>query len=306
MLTGPLGLALLLSISAVIAGANLVWVRRPRVRTERLLREGVQCDAEVTEVGELSPPTQTEPTFTLRYSSPGGEEHRRSFTEGFRGIVPEPGWTVRVAFDPRAPEKAEIIHNPYLHPLPGAPEPPPPNRALVLVHSYGPALYAALIAVLALPLAFVGPSPLMVLMSAPFFLIALYVIGRAWLSNRHVRPGLWHDPAEARATVTHCWVEHGSKGRKYHPFSVEFRLPDGRRFHRGVPTDSAHVRSTVGQVRPVVYVPSDPTIVYAGSARAVRRTVSLGRGLALGVSVLFCGLGTVPVLLILFLSVLES
>lgn len=308
MFTGPVGLAPVASLAALIAGVNIVWVQRARERRRRLLRDGVRREAEVVAVGGFTPPKQTEHPFTLRFSSPGGTVHDHPFTGGFRGIVPQPGWVVSVAFDPGAPDKAEIIDNPYLHPVPGAPALPPPGRAFTLVRYYGPTILAVLITVLAVPYAVTAMTPLIVLLGVPFSLIALFIVGRRWLSHGHTRPGLWSGPveaAEAQAVVTDCWLEYG-RNRKWYPFAVEFRLPDGRLFRRGVPTDSAHVESTIGQVRPVVYHPSDPTIVYAGTLTSLRRLLSLGSGMSLGVAALLLAVAWGPVLLILVIALVQA
>ncbi|MDA2811029.1 hypothetical protein O4J56_10310 [Nocardiopsis sp. RSe5-2] len=309
MFTGPVGLALVASLSALIAGTNIVWVQRARNRQRRLLRDGVRSDAEVVAVGDTAPPKQTEHPFTLRFSSPDGTVHRHTFTSGFQGIVPQPGWVVPVVFDPAAPEGAEITDNPYLHPVPGAPAPPRPGRAFTLARYYGPTFLAVLLTVLAVPFAFTEVPPPTVLIGAPFSLMALYVVSRQWLSQRHARPGLWKGPvvpAEAQAVVTDCWLEFGRRGRRWYPFAVEFRLPDGRLFRRGVPTDSAHIESTIGQVRPVVYHPSDPTVVYAGTPESLRRMLSLGSGLSLGVSAFLLALSWGPVLLILAFALVQA
>ncbi|WP_017622493.1 DUF3592 domain-containing protein [Nocardiopsis chromatogenes] len=309
MFTGPIGLVLVASLAAVMAGVNILWVQRPQARRRRLLREGVRTDAEVVAVGDFAPPKQTEHPFTLRFSSPDGTVHRHTFTSGFHGIVPQPGWTLRVAFDPAAPDKAEIIDNPYLHPVPGAPALPPPGRAFTLVRYYGPTCLAVLLTAFAVPFAFTQAPPPIVLIGVPFSLMALFAVGRQWLSLGHTRPGLWKGPAEAaetHAVVTHCWLEYGRKGRKWYPFAVEFRLPDGRLFRRGVPTGSAHVQSATGQVRPVVYHPSDPTIVYAGTPKALRQVLSLGSGLALGAAALLLSLAWGPLLLIAAIALVQA
>ncbi|MDA2803528.1 DUF3592 domain-containing protein [Nocardiopsis suaedae] len=308
MFTGPVGLALLSSLAAVLAGVNVIWVQRPQARRRRLLRDGVRSDAEVVAVDGLAPPKQTEHPFTLRFSSPDGTVHRRTFTRGFQGIVPQPGWVVRVAFSPAAPEKAEIIDNPYLHPVPGAPALPPPGRAFTLARFYGPTFLAVLIAVLAVPFAFTEMTPLIVLLGVPFSLIALFVVSRQWLSHGHTLPGLWSGPVEAavaQAVVTDCWTEYG-RNRKWYPFAVEFRLPDGRLFRRGVPADSAHIESTIGQERPVVYHPSDPTVVYAGTPTSLRRLLSVGSGMSLGVCALLLAVAWGPLLLLLVIALVQA
>ncbi|MDA2811028.1 hypothetical protein O4J56_10305 [Nocardiopsis sp. RSe5-2] len=275
------------------------------MRRNRLLREGVRSDAEVVATGELAPPHQKEHPFTLRYFSPDGTVHHRTFTSGFRGIVPRPGWTVRVAFDPAAPDDVEIIDNPHLGPLPGTPALPPPKRALTLLHTYGLTVYAAVLVVLAVPFAIIDSDPAAPLMSAPFIVPALFAVDRFWLSERHLRKGLWTDPAQTQGVVTHCWAMRGRRGT-YYPIIVEFPLPDGRIFRGGVPSDSSYAPSGIGQVKPVVYHPADPTIAYAGTPETLRGGASFMSVISLILLALLTALGIGPLVLTLLLALIYA
>src|SRR5690606_32979941 len=88
---------------------------------------GAEAEAVVDWVGPVEPPAATEHPFALRYRLPSGAEHVQRFERGFDGVVPAPGWRVRVRFDPADPGNVEISDNPYTGPLPGAPAPKEPG-----------------------------------------------------------------------------------------------------------------------------------------------------------------------------------
>ncbi|WP_017536935.1 DUF3592 domain-containing protein [Nocardiopsis halophila] len=279
-----------LIVAVVLIGGiiNVVRSVRKRMRRNKRAQDGVQSEAEVVAVGEPSPPEQTEAPFTLRYFSPDGRQYERDFTRGFRGIVPVPGWRVRVLFDPEDPGNIEITDNPYLHPIPGASPPQAPRPVLRYIAPPVSALAIALYAYLSFSAFSSGGTLLPVAVGGLFTLVGLvflFIGIGVWRSQRRLR----EEPAHTTGTVTHSWQETrrrrdsdgGTTYRTFYPYTVHYVLPDGRHVHKRSPSSSGQRVRAVGERTQVLYDPSDPTSFDAegSSASTVLPLVLLGFGI---------------------------
>lgn len=288
-----LPLIIFIVAAVVFAGINIVRGVLGRRRRNRRVRQGVRSEAEVVATGELSPPERTQVPFTLRFQTPDGRVVERGFTRGFQGIVPAVGWRVQVLFDPEDPDNVEITDNPYLHPVPGAPEPaehrPVVRYAAPPVFVAAAALYAFLL-VSALS---ADRTPLFAAVGGIFTLVGLiflFVGIHLWRGRRRLR----EEPARTTGTITHSWKEvrrsTGSQGRRRtrvsYPYAVHYVLPDGRHVHKRSAT-SGRPRP-VGEHTEVLYDPSVPTEFHAHG----ESTVNLGPLVALGFGIGFPIIGT--------------
>ncbi|MBB6170636.1 hypothetical protein HNR23_000696 [Nocardiopsis mwathae] len=288
---------------AVAIGLFLVYnVAKPtfeRLRKRTLQRRGVDAEAVVASVGPLAPPQRTEHPFTLRFRSPSGAEHVSELSGGFGGIVPVVGWRVPIRFDPHNPSNVEIAHNPYLHPLPGAPEPKKSSAVDTYVHNF---LFVATIASMLTVLLFyealgdAGP----VAFGAIFVFSGLLALLRGIWSGVESST-LRRSSGRAFATVTHSWEEPSqrrSRNRSHittsamttwvNAFTVLFDLPDGRQVHRRAPVASSATRYEPGQRLEVLYDQSDPTVIAVGSWQS--STVAPVAGIGLGTLFILVGL----------------
>jgi len=251
-------------------------------RRDELARSGVHAEAEVVAVGALDSHRPTEVPFTLRYRSPDGREHLREFTEGFKGIVPSPGWRVRVSFLPGAPGDAEITENPYLHPVPGTPAPKPSRP---LPRFFLPALIAAAVVLYGVLAFFYDPGgsgPASLLGGAFWTAAGLGLLPFGvllWRSETCLRGPAAHTPG----TVTHSWQEtrhvsgpneRPSRRVLVHHYAVHYVLPDGRQVHRRNPHPAQKRYRAVGEQVNVAYDPARPT-VFSAEGAAISRIPAL-------------------------------
>ncbi|CAM3726571.1 DUF3592 domain-containing protein [Nocardiopsis rhodophaea] len=289
---------LIWGLIAVVIAYNVVKSIFARLRKQRLQHRGVSTEAVVASVGPLAPPRRLEHPFTLRFRDSFGAEYTSEHARGFGGIVPVTGWRVPVRFDPSDPSNVEIVHNPYLHPIPGAPQPRRESPMRSLVHRV---LFAVIVvAMLALLLFDDALGDAEDLVSGGLFVAAglLTVISSIWFARDTNR--LRRSPGRALATITHSWDEPaGSNMHRnvdtsspsprgwVNAYTVLFDLPDGRRVHRRSPVATSTTRYEPGQRVAVAYDPSDPTSIWVGSGRSSIVPLVIG----IGVGVLFILVG---------------
>ncbi|MDA2803530.1 DUF3592 domain-containing protein [Nocardiopsis suaedae] len=271
-----LPLIIFIVAAVVFAGINIVRGVLGRRRRNRRVEDGARSEAEVVATGELAPPERTQVPFTLRFQTPAGQVVEREFTRGFQGIVPVVGWRVRVLFDPEDPDNVEITDNPYLHPVPGAPDPVKPRP--VLRYAAPPVFIAAaaLFGFLLLSALSGGRSLVPVAVGGLFTLVGLVFLFAGigiWRAQRRLR----EEPARTTGTVTHSWKEvrrrrdadGGRTTRVSYPYAVHYVLPDGRHVHKRSSTSTNRQR-TVGEHTEVLYDPSEPTHFFADGASSMK------------------------------------
>ncbi|WP_017619835.1 DUF3592 domain-containing protein [Nocardiopsis gilva] len=293
------GSVLIWGLIAAVIAYNLVKSIFARLRRQRLQHRGVSTEAVVAAVGPLHPPRRLEHPFTLRFRDSSGAEYTSEHARGFGGIVPVAGWRVPIRFDPSDPSNVEITHNPYLHPIPGAPQPRRESRIRSTVHR---ALFVAIVvAVLALGLFGDALGDAENVVFGGLFVVAgfLALISGIWFAGETNR--LRRSPGRALATVTHSWdepagsnthrnVDTSSPSPKgwVNAFTVLFDLPDGRQVHRRSPVATSTTRYEPGQRVEVAYDPSDPTSIWVGTGRS--SIVPLVVGIGIGVLFIVVGL----------------
>lgn len=271
-----LPLIIFIVAAVVFAGINIVRGVLGRRRRNRRVEGGVRSEAEVVATGALAPPERTQVPFTLRFQAPDGRAFEREFTRGFQGIVPVVGWRVPVLFDPDDPDNLEITDNPYLHPVPGAPEPVKPRP--VLRYAAPPVFIAAaaLFAFLSASALSDGRNLLPVAVGGIFTLVGLVFLFAGigiWRGRRRLR----EEPARTTGTITHSWMEvrrrtdsdGGRTTRTYYPYAVHYVLPDGRHVHTRSSTSTNRPR-TVGEHTEVLYDPSEPMHFFAEGGSSMK------------------------------------
>lgn len=268
-----------------------------RRRTRNL--KGVRAEAEVVGVAPLSPPQRTEHAVQLRFATPSGREHVREFARGFGGIVPVPGWRVTVLFDPDDPENAEIVDNPYLHPIAGAPAPreESPLRSVVQRALFTVIVVAMIVLFLFRDRLGEAENPVFGGMFAVAGLLACLSSAWTWRDQS----GLRRNPEHAVAAVTHSWEEWvrqnpGSSTNHrmvtVYPYTVLFQLPDGRQVHRKAPMATSTTRYAPGQQIDIAYDPSDPAEIAVGKNAGSAKAPLFG----LLIGIVFIAVGVVIVL----------
>ncbi|MDA2808554.1 DUF3592 domain-containing protein [Nocardiopsis suaedae] len=244
---------------------------RSRLRRRTRDLKGVRAEAEVVGVSPLAPPQRTEHAVRLRFVTPAGQEYFREFPRGFGGIVPVQGWRVTVLFDPDDPENAEIVDNPYLHPVAGAPAPKEESPVRGVVQTAMFTVIVVAMVVLFLFREWLGDAENLVFggMFAVAGLLVLILSMWTWRDQKGLRTA----PEHAVATVTHSWEEWtrqnpGSSTNhrmiSVYPYTVLFQLPDGRQVHRRAPMATSTTRYAPGQQVDVSYDPSAPTEIAVG------------------------------------------
>ncbi|MBB6170612.1 hypothetical protein HNR23_000672 [Nocardiopsis mwathae] len=283
------GAVLLVGAIAVYVAYNVVKSLFAWLRRQWLDRRGVHAEAVIVGVAPLDPPQHLEHPFGLRFRTPSGAEHTTELKKGFGGIVPVVGWRLPVRFDPRWPSNVEITHNPYLRPIPGAPQPRRRTASQKAVqHGLDVAITAAMLALVLVNESF--PDARSVVIGGIVVLAGVRVLTTAvWSAGESA--ALRRSPGHTVATVTHSWKESARARRSSSPgditvssrgrvnaFTVLFDLPDGRQVHRRAPMTTALTRYEPGDEVDVAYDPSDPTSITIASGWSSTVAPALGTG----------------------------
>src|SRR5690606_18670725 len=266
---------------------------RETLRRRRRVHGGAEAEAVVDWVGPVEPPAATEHPFALRYRLPSGAEHVQRFERGFGGVVPAPGWRVRVRFDPADPGNVEISDNPYTGPLPGAPAPKEPGPVARVLPRAGFLVVAVLFGALFLVSAQGGELSLP-LFGAVFAAVGLFAAGGAVsVLRRHAT--LRRSPMHPTAQVTHGgeeWRRRGSgndrRRVRLYPYTVRYTVADGRTVHRRSPEASNPPRHRAGERIEVYYDATEPTRF---SPRSPGGGASVGAYIGIGLGAVFTLVG---------------
>ncbi len=257
-------------IYVLVAGGLvvLVWVIACQfttaTRSARRQRKGPIATATVIDVAPMERRANggIGQPYTIRFHDIYGGEHMIRCPDGFGGAVPEKGATVKVRYDPRAPQTLSVLDTPR-----------PPRTRISVLRMGGPVLVVGMFGgALLLPTAWLAGVSAAAFQSAGqlytcalmfLFGASAVIVTLCQLVSDFAWP-VW--TARTRATVTDVWTHwrryydgHDKPLGLMHSFVVAFELPDGRRFHTLAPEASAFFRPRQGQEVTIRYDEKRPT-----------------------------------------------